>query len=162
MTRAKIVLLLALLLIPGVALCELADDDQAEKPAPAATNKHVIKIHRPPTVGVAYRISIDHLTVLRNKLVMDGEKISTKETDHTVLNGELEVLDLDDKGQAARMRLTIAELEPAVVRASRYFDEHSGAPLDDPRTTLVLDDARAVLQRSGPPYDVIVSEPSWR
>lgn len=57
-------------------------------------------------------------------------------------------------------RLTLVELEPAVVEASRLFDEVSGAPLDDPRTRLVLDDARAVLQRPGGQWDVIVSEPS--
>lgn len=60
----------------------------------------------------------------------------------------------------ARVReLTVAEIEPAVVRASRYFDHASGAPLDDPRTTLVVDDARAFLRSSGT-WDVIVSEPS--
>jgi len=56
--------------------------------------------------------------------------------------------------------LDVVEIEPAVVRASRAFDGVSGAPLDDVRTTLFLDDARAVLQRPGPLYDVIVSEPS--
>ncbi len=56
--------------------------------------------------------------------------------------------------------VTVVELEPAVIRASRFFDRWSGAPLDDPRTTLVVDDARAVLLRPGPRYDAIVSEPS--
>ncbi len=56
--------------------------------------------------------------------------------------------------------LTVVELEPVVVRASRYFDHASGAPLDDPRTTLVIDDARAFLARTDQRFDVIVSEPS--
>ncbi len=56
--------------------------------------------------------------------------------------------------------LDVVEIEPAVVRASRLFDEVSGAPLDDPRTRLLVGDARAVLQDAGPAYDVIVSEPS--
>ena len=56
--------------------------------------------------------------------------------------------------------LTIAELEPAVIPASRMFDAFSGAPLDDPRTELIVDDARAILQRDGPMWDVIISEPS--
>lgn len=64
---------------------------------------------------------------------------------------------LDEPGVDA---LTVVELEPAVVDASRHFDAVSGAPLDDPRTRLILDDARAVLTRPGPPWDVIVSEPS--
>jgi spermidine synthase len=57
-------------------------------------------------------------------------------------------------------RLTVVELEPAVVDASHHFDHVNGRPLDDPRTTLILDDARAVLDRGGPLYDVIISEPS--
>lgn len=62
---------------------------------------------------------------------------------------------------AERVReVVVVELEPAVVRASRYFDAVSGAPLDDPRTTLIVDDARAVLDRGGPRFDVITSEPS--
>jgi spermidine synthase len=56
--------------------------------------------------------------------------------------------------------LTVLELEPAVVAASRFFDAYSGAPLDDSRTTLVIDDARAFMQRSNQRYDVIISEPS--
>jgi spermidine synthase len=56
-------------------------------------------------------------------------------------------------------RLTVVEIEPAVVRASRFFDPVSGRPLDDPRTELVVDDARTWLARSGT-WDVIVSEPS--
>jgi len=57
-------------------------------------------------------------------------------------------------------RLTVVELEPAVVRASHHFDHVNGLPLADPRTALVVDDARAWLHRAGPTYDVIVSEPS--
>jgi len=56
--------------------------------------------------------------------------------------------------------LWVVEIEPAVVSASRAFDAVSGAPLDDPRTHLIVDDARTVLQRPGPAFDVIVSEPS--
>ncbi|TNE86010.1 MAG: hypothetical protein EP330_24040 [Deltaproteobacteria bacterium] len=57
-------------------------------------------------------------------------------------------------------RLTVVEIEPSIVRASHYFDHVNGRPLDDRRTTLIEDDARAVLQRPGPQWDVIVSEPS--
>lgn len=56
--------------------------------------------------------------------------------------------------------LTVVEIEPAVVPASRYFDAVSGAPLDDARTTLVLGDARALLQRQDRVLDAIISEPS--
>jgi spermidine synthase len=56
--------------------------------------------------------------------------------------------------------LTVLEIEPAVVGASRSFDAVSGAPLDDPRTALVIDDARAWLRRTDRRFDVVVSEPS--
>lgn len=55
--------------------------------------------------------------------------------------------------------LVVVELEPRVVEASRFFDAVSGAPLDDSRTTLRVDDARAVLAEEHL-YDVIISEPS--
>ena len=62
--------------------------------------------------------------------------------------------------EAGVERLTVVELEPAVIAASAFFDEVSGAPLEDPRTELVLDDARAYLTRSDRTWDVIISEPS--
>jgi len=57
-------------------------------------------------------------------------------------------------------RVTVVELEPSIVPASHYFDHVNGRPLDDPRTTLVLDDARAWLARTDQRFDVIISEPS--
>jgi spermidine synthase len=56
--------------------------------------------------------------------------------------------------------LEVAEIEPAVVDASHAFDAMNGRPLDDPRTTLRVDDARALLQHGETLYDVIISEPS--
>jgi spermidine synthase len=57
-------------------------------------------------------------------------------------------------------RIDAVEIEPAIVEASRYFDFVSGAPLDDPRVHLILDDARSYLASSGRRWDVIISEPS--
>ena len=54
----------------------------------------------------------------------------------------------------------IVELEPGVVEASRFFHEAGHDPLDDPRTTLMLDDARTRLAHGGGKYGVIISEPS--
>jgi len=56
--------------------------------------------------------------------------------------------------------LTVVELEPEVVAASHHFDHVNGRPLEDERTTLLVRDARAVLSRPSPPWDVIISEPS--
>lgn len=60
--------------------------------------------------------------------------------------------------------LVTLEIEPAVIEASRFFDSFSGSILDDPRVTLVMDDARNYLLRNDDRFDVIVSEPShpWR
>ncbi|MGB0589307.1 MAG: fused MFS/spermidine synthase [Myxococcota bacterium] len=56
----------------------------------------------------------------------------------------------------------VIEISPAIVNGSRYFDEWSHAPLDDPRVTLHVRDARNFLRvlPEDVKYDVIVSEPS--
>jgi tetratricopeptide (TPR) repeat protein len=57
-------------------------------------------------------------------------------------------------------RADAVEIEPAMVAASRFFDRWSGAPLDDPRARVVLDDGRTYLSGTPERYDVIISEPS--
>lgn len=56
--------------------------------------------------------------------------------------------------------LDVVEIAPEVVEASRYFDPMTGAPLDDPRTELHLEDGRAWVQWTRRSYDVLSSEPS--
>src|SRR5262249_13603698 len=56
--------------------------------------------------------------------------------------------------------LTVVELEPAVVRASRLFDDVNRRPLEDPRARLVLTDARSFLRLTPNRFDVVISEPS--
>ena len=57
-------------------------------------------------------------------------------------------------------RTEVVELEPGVVTASRWFHAKGEDPLDDPRTTLVMGDARTHLLHSAGRYGLIVSEPS--
>jgi spermidine synthase len=57
-------------------------------------------------------------------------------------------------------RVDSLELEAAVVRASRFFDQYSGGPLRDPRVNMVVNDARNDLLVGDRLYDVIISEPS--
>lgn len=57
-------------------------------------------------------------------------------------------------------RLDVVELVPAVAESSRLFDHASGAPLDDPRVALRVDDARTVLGDATRRWDVIISQPS--
>ncbi|MCE9626537.1 MAG: fused MFS/spermidine synthase [Candidatus Eisenbacteria bacterium] len=54
----------------------------------------------------------------------------------------------------------IVELEPAVIAASRFFHEGRPDPLDDPRVTLHLEDARTQLAHGAGQYDLIISEPT--
>lgn len=56
--------------------------------------------------------------------------------------------------------ITVAEIEPAVVRASRWFAVENNNILSDPRVRLRLDDARRVLARDSRPLALLTSEPS--
>jgi tetratricopeptide (TPR) repeat protein len=56
--------------------------------------------------------------------------------------------------------LDIIEIERAVMNASPYFDCINLNSLGDPRTHVVLDDARVYLTHTDKTYDVITSEPS--
>jgi len=56
-------------------------------------------------------------------------------------------------------RVTVMELVPEVVTASReYFRDANHAVLDDPRTRVIADDARHYLRGSGERFDVIVGD----
>ncbi|HEV8337819.1 MAG TPA: fused MFS/spermidine synthase [Candidatus Polarisedimenticolia bacterium] len=57
-------------------------------------------------------------------------------------------------------RLDNVEIERQVVEASRFFREVNFDPLADPRSRLIVDDARTALAYRPATYDVIVSEPS--
>ena len=56
--------------------------------------------------------------------------------------------------------VTCVELEPATIKGSHFFDHVNNQPLTDPRTQLIIDDARTFLRVTPNRYDVIVSEPS--
>lgn len=56
--------------------------------------------------------------------------------------------------------LDVLEINPQVVEASRWFTPWNGDVLNDPRTRLIVQDARAHLQLTDRTYDVIISEPS--
>jgi spermidine synthase len=52
------------------------------------------------------------------------------------------------------------EIEPAIVAAARSFGTRVGLAYTDPRSRIVIDDARAYFSGGGQRFDVIVSEPS--
>ena len=62
--------------------------------------------------------------------------------------------------QSPIQSVTCVELEPRTVDGSRFFNHINNRPLDDPRTTLIVDDARSFLRVTPNRYDLIVSEPS--
>ncbi|UCG62143.1 MAG: fused MFS/spermidine synthase [Candidatus Zixiibacteriota bacterium] len=57
-------------------------------------------------------------------------------------------------------RIDCVEIEPAMITASRFFDDENYGVIDDPRCRIVLDDARSFLRTCPIEYDVITSEPS--
>ncbi len=57
-------------------------------------------------------------------------------------------------------KITLVELEKAVIEGSRFFDQVNNRPLEDPRLTLRVADARNYLLVTPDQYDVIISEPS--
>lgn len=57
-------------------------------------------------------------------------------------------------------KVECAELSAEVIRASSYFTDVNGSPLEDKRIMVRQRDARNVLQTSPQLYDIIVSQPS--
>ncbi|HET9482082.1 MAG TPA: fused MFS/spermidine synthase [Candidatus Polarisedimenticolia bacterium] len=57
-------------------------------------------------------------------------------------------------------KLAIVEIEPAIMEAQAFFEQVNGRPLEDPRVTVRINDARNDLLVSPETYDVIISEPS--
>ena len=57
-------------------------------------------------------------------------------------------------------RLDVVEIEPAMLEASRFFDEVNHRPLEDPRIRVIESDGRNFLEYTADHYDVIISEPS--
>lgn len=67
---------------------------------------------------------------------------------------------LGSAGRYPLERLDCVEIAPAMVEASRYFDEYNYRILDDPRVNLIIADGRNHLALTDKRYDVIISEPS--
>lgn len=63
-------------------------------------------------------------------------------------------------GDARVGRVDTVEIEPAMVEGARLFGERVARAYDDPRSHIVIDDAKAHFAGSGQRYDLIVSEPS--
>jgi spermidine synthase len=57
-------------------------------------------------------------------------------------------------------RVTVIEISPQVVEASRYFESENHGALKDPRTRVIVGDGRTHLMLGSETFDMIVSEPS--
>lgn len=52
------------------------------------------------------------------------------------------------------------EIEPAVIEASKFFNDVNRNALDDPRVNMIVNDGRNFLASTAQRYDAIISEPS--
>ena len=57
-------------------------------------------------------------------------------------------------------RVDTIEIEPAMVEGAKLFRPYVNAAFDDPRSRIVIDDAKSYFARGRARYDIIVSEPS--
>ncbi|OGM03012.1 MAG: hypothetical protein A2008_02065 [Candidatus Wallbacteria bacterium GWC2_49_35] len=57
-------------------------------------------------------------------------------------------------------KITCVEIIPEVIEAAKYFNESYDAYKNDPRVSIVVNDARSFLLTAREKFDVIISEPS--
>ena len=81
-------------------------------------------------------------------------------TDDVLLIGLGSGVTLGTVEQFPVKRVTCVELEPAVLEASRHFEDVNNHPLDDPRLRMISNDGRNFIYTTDEKFDVIVSEPS--
>jgi spermidine synthase len=80
--------------------------------------------------------------------------------DHGLIIGYATGVTVGAMLQSPVQSVTCVELEPGTVAGSQFFNHVNNRPLDDPRMTLIVDDARTFLRVTPNRYDMIVSEPS--
>ncbi|HEY8242786.1 MAG: spermidine synthase [Vicinamibacteria bacterium] len=61
---------------------------------------------------------------------------------------------------AAIDRVDTIEIEPLMIEGARQFADKSARAYTDPRSRVVIDDAKSYFAKAGRRYDIIVSEPS--
>jgi spermidine synthase len=86
--------------------------------------------------------------------------IVRQHTDNVLLIGLGSGVTLGSIEQFPIKRVTCVELEPAVVEASKQFNDVNNRPLEDERLQLLSNDGRNFIYTTTEKFDVIVSEPS--
>ncbi len=147
------------------------DDTAANGP-----NVHELLLYREgPTATVSVRRDLDTVSIAINGRTNASDSIYDMPTQ--VMLGQLPLLIAPQQNngliigfatgvtvgsmlQSPIKSVTCVELEPTTVEASEFFNHVNNRPLDDPRTRLIIDDARTYLRVTSNRYDIIVSEPS--
>ena len=148
------------------------------------TNDHTIIFHRDgktATITVMEQPGGTRALLTNGKsdgVTHPGGGAVTLDDHTTVLLGALGPLHLPDAKSAAVIglgtgtssavllespairQLDTIEIEPMVVEAGRLFRPRNAKVFDDPRSRIVIDDARAHFSKTRARYDIVVSEPS--
>jgi spermidine synthase len=113
----------------------------------------VLKVNGKPEASTAGDMPTQILIGALPLLVRD-------QTDDVLLIGLGSGVTLGSVEQFPVKHVTCVELEPAVIEASRHFEDVNNHPLDDPRLRMVSNDGRNFIYTTDQKFDVIVSEPS--
>jgi len=110
------------------------------------------------SIGMAEDITVDEMTMISAAVLPMLYKPEAKTvgiigfgsgmSTHYVL-GNPEVREVDT-----------VEIEPAMVRAARYFGDKVERAYEDKRSRIVIDDAKSYFSTNRKKYDIIMSEPS--
>ena len=151
-------------------------EGESDNATTAGPNVHELLLYREgPTATVSVRRDGDTVSMALNGRTNASDSIYDMPTQ--VMLGQLPMLVAPQRNsglvigfatgvtvgamlQSPIQSVTCVELEPATVEASEFFNHVNNRPLDDPRTKLIIDDARTYLRVTPDRYDVIVSEPS--
>ncbi|HSE98231.1 MAG TPA: fused MFS/spermidine synthase, partial [Blastocatellia bacterium] len=83
-----------------------------------------------------------------------------EKTDKVLVIGLGSGITLGSVQQFPVKEITCVELEPAMIEASRFFEDVNNRPLEDPRLKMVANDGRNFIYTTEERFDVIISEPS--
>ena len=154
----------------------LAQTREGAKEAEAGPNVHELLMYQEgPTATVSVRRDQNTVSMAINGRTNASDSIYDMPTQ--VMLGQLPLLIAPkiDNGliigyatgvtvgamlQSPVQSVTCVELEPGTIAGSEFFNHVNNRPLDDPRTNLIIDDARTFLRVTPNRYDMIVSEPS--
>ena len=156
-------------------LARTREGTQEQSPASSADVHELLMYEEGPTATVSIRKDQNTLSMAINGRTNASDSVYDMPTQ--VMLGQLPLLIAPklDSGliigyatgitvgsmlQSPIKSVTCVELEPKTVDGSRFFEHVNNRPLDDPRSSLIIDDARSFLRVTPNRYDMIISEPS--